>query len=90
MILTLIVKKKVGIIMFKKIGKFLRKLHRFLTPLFVLVTVTNMFVFQHPVIRLIQQVLMLAMAASGLYLYVQIYCNKYKAKKRREIKKCNN
>lgn len=72
--------------MSKKIGKFLRKLHRYLTPLFIIVTLTYMLIFQHPLLNLAQRVLMLTMAASGAYLFVQIYYNKYKAKKRKQVK----
>lgn len=72
--------------MSKKIGKFLRQLHRYLTPLFIIVTITYMFIFQHPIINLMQRVLMLTMAASGLYLFIQIYYSKYKVKKRKQLK----
>jgi len=84
MILSHFSKKERGNIMVNKVGKFLRKAHRYLTPLFVLVTITNMFIFQHPVMNIAQKVLMLAMAASGLYLFIQIYYNKYKSKKRKK------
>lgn len=72
--------------MSKKLGKFLRTLHRYLTPLFIIVTVLYMFIFKHPVLNLVQRVLMLAMAVSGLYLFIQIYYNKYKIKKRKQLK----
>ncbi len=72
--------------MSKKVGKFLRTLHRYLTPLFIIVTVVYMLVFQHPVLNLVQRVLMLTMAVSGLYLFIQIYYNKYKIKKRKQLK----
>lgn len=69
--------------MFNKIGKFIRKAHRYLTPLFVLVTILYMFVFQVPILNMIQRVLMLTMAVTGTYLFVQIYYNKYKSKQRK-------
>lgn len=69
--------------MFKKIGKFSRKLHRFVTPLFIVFTVINMFIFQHPAINMLQRVTMLTMAASGSYLFAQIYYIKYKVSKKR-------
>lgn len=70
--------------MFNKIGKYIRKAHRYLTPLFIIVTVLYMFVFKEvQVLNRIQRILMLTMAVSGAFLFVQIYVNKNKAKKRR-------
>ena len=70
--------------MFNKMGKFFRKMHRYLTPVFVVVTVLYMFVLKVPILNAIQRVLMLTMAVTGSYLYVQIYYGKYKSKKRKE------
>jgi len=67
-----------------KIGKIVRKWHRLLTPVFVVVTVVNMFIWPIPAINLLQKVLMLTMAVSGTYLYVQIYYNRNKNKKRKK------
>jgi Ca2+/Na+ antiporter len=72
--------------MANKIAQFIRKSHRFLTPLFILFTVLNMFVLKLPIVTLIQKILMLTMAATGLYLYVNLYYNKHKYKKIREDK----
>lgn len=68
--------------MLNKIGKYVRKFHRYLTPVFVIVTVFYMFIIQRPELYKIQRVLMLSMAVTGAFLYVQIYYNKSKAKKR--------
>lgn len=72
--------------MFNKIGKFIRKMHRVLTPFFVVITILYMFVLKEPIINMIQRVLMLTMAVTGTYLYIQIYYNKSKSKKRRALK----
>lgn len=71
--------------MSKKIGRFLRKCHRFLTPIFVGITLLNMTILKGvPIIVVSQKVLMLTMAASGTYLYVQIKVNQHKSKKRKQ------
>lgn len=76
------------ILMFNKIGKIIRKLHRYLTPFFVVLTVWFTFINKNPelgvVLGKVQKVAMLALAATGSYLYVQIYYNKYKSKKRKK------
>ena len=73
--------------MFNKIGKFIRKIHRYLTPVFVIITVLYIFVLKTPLINVVQRVLMLIMAATGSYLFVQIYYNKHKSKKRKQMVK---
>jgi|LGVF01.2.fsa_nt_gb hypothetical protein len=70
--------------MFNKIGKYIRKIHRYLTPVFVVITILYMFVIKEPYMNMIQRVLMLTMAFTGTYLYVQIYYNKFKAKKKKK------
>lgn len=70
--------------MLNKIGKIIRKIHRILTPLFVLLTVLNMFILKVPIVNSLQKISMLAMAVTGTYLYVQIYYNRYKSKKRKK------
>jgi len=72
--------------MFKKSGKFLRKYHRFVTPVFVIITVLYMFVFPIPILSQIQKIIMLTMAVTGAYMYIQIYYAKYKVKKRKQNK----
>ncbi|BES65563.1 hypothetical protein SANA_20020 [Gottschalkiaceae bacterium SANA] len=72
--------------MINKIGKTLRKAHRYLTPVFIVVTILYMFVFKVPLLARIQKVLMLTMAVSGAFLFFQIYYNKNKAKKRKAQK----
>ena len=76
--------------MFNKIGKFLRKAHRYLTPVFLVITIWLMVINQNPQIGIIlskvQKVFMLALAASGTFLYIQIYYNKSKSKKRKANK----
>jgi hypothetical protein len=69
-----------------KIGRTLRKAHRYLTPVFIVITILYMFVFNVPVLFKIQRILMLTMAASGAYLFFQIYYNKNKAKKKKTQK----
>ena len=71
--------------MLNKIGKYIRKLHRYLTPFFVIVTVLYMFVIQSPILYKMQRIMMLTMAVTGTFLFVQIYYNKYKNKKRRTL-----
>ncbi len=73
--------------MFNKICKIFRKIHRYLTPVFVIITVLYMFVLQVPILNLIQRVLMLSMAVSGTFLFIQIYYNKYKVNKRKKATK---
>lgn len=68
--------------MLNKIGKYVRKFHRYLTPVFVIITVLYMFVIQKPILFNLQRILMLSMAVTGTFLYIQIYYNKNKAKKR--------
>lgn len=74
--------------MINKIGKFLRKLHRYLTPLFIVVTVWFMIINQNPdigaVLGMVQKVLMLTLAVTGAFLFFQIYYNKSKSKKRQK------
>ncbi|QRN85772.1 hypothetical protein JR334_00570 [Clostridia bacterium] len=73
--------------MFNKIGKTIRKLHRYLTPVFVIITVLYMFILPVPALFKIQRILMLTMAVTGTFLFIQIYYNKNKAKKNRNNKK---
>lgn len=74
--------------MVNKIGKFLRKVHRYLTPLFVIVTVWVMAksggMQGNSVPEKFQKVLMLTLAITGTYLFLQFYYNKYKNKKRKK------
>jgi len=71
--------------MINKIGKFLRKMHRYLTPLFIVITVWFMLINKNPdigaVLGKIQKVLMLTLAVTGAYLFFQIYYGKFKKKK---------
>ena len=73
--------------MTNKIGKFLRKLHRYLTPVFIVITIWFMLINKDPqigvVLGKIQKVMMLSLAVSGAFLFFQIYYNKAKAKKRK-------
>jgi hypothetical protein len=68
--------------MLNKIGKYVRKFHRYLTPVFVIITVLYMFIIQKPILFNLQRVLMLSIVVTGTFLYIQIYYNKNKAKKR--------
>lgn len=72
----------------KKIGKVLRKLHRYMTPVFIVVTVWFMLINKDPetglILGKIQRILMLTLAVSGAYLFVQIYYNKLKNWKSRK------
>jgi len=72
--------------MFNKIGKFIRKAHRYLTPVFIIITILYMTVFKIPILANVQKILMLTMAVSGAYLYIQIYVNRYKSNKRKALK----
>ena len=75
--------------MINKIGKFLRKLHRYLTPVFIVLTVWFMVINKNPDIGIIlgkvQKVMMLTLAVTGAYLFFQIYYNKAKAKKKKAL-----
>lgn len=71
--------------MLNKIGKYIRKLHRYFTPLFVVITILYMFILKDPIINMIQRVMMLTMAFTGTYLYVQIQYNKAKIKKKKKL-----
>lgn len=74
--------------MLNKIGKFLRKLHRYLTPLFIVITVWFMLINKDPsigaVLGKIQKGLMLTLAITGAFLFFQIYYNKSKAKRKKK------
>ncbi len=76
--------------MINKIGKFLRKIHRYLTPVFLVITIWFMVINQNPqigvVLGKVQKILMLTLAVTGAFLYFQIYYNKSKSKKRKAIK----
>lgn len=72
--------------MFNKIGKFIRKAHRFITPVFIIITILYMTAFKIPVLANVQKILMLTMAVSGAYMYIQIYVNRYKSNKRKALK----
>ncbi|MBN1623529.1 MAG: hypothetical protein JW903_04105 [Clostridia bacterium] len=75
--------------MINKTGKFLRKLHRYLTPLFIAVTVWFMLINKNPELGLVlgkvQKVMMLTLAVTGAFLFFQIYFNKYKARKKKAM-----
>jgi len=77
--------------MLNKIGKVIRKIHRYITPFFVVLTIWVMLINQDPQMGIIlgklQKVLTLALAITGTYLFIQIYYNKNKAKKRKTISK---
>ncbi len=77
--------------MINKIGKFLRKIHRYLTPVFIVLTVWFMLINKNPDIGVIlgkaQKVMMLALAVTGAFLFFQIYYNKYKVKKKKALAK---
>jgi len=74
--------------MINKIGKFLRKLHRYLTPLFIVVTVWFMLINKNPeigaVLGKVQKVMMLTLAVTGAFLFFQIYYNKFKIKRKKK------
>ena len=74
--------------MINKIGKFLRKLHRYLTPVFIVVTVWFMLINKSPeigvVLGKVQKVMMLALAVTGAFLFFQIYFNKSKIKRKKK------
>ena len=74
--------------MINKIGKFLRKMHRYLTPVFIVVTIWFMLINKNPEIEVVlgkvQKVMMLTLAVTGAYLFFQIYYNKYKIKKKKK------
>lgn len=75
--------------MINKIGKFLRKLHRYLTPLFIVITVWFMLINKNPDIGAVlgkaQKVMMLTLAVTGAYLFFQIYYNKAKIKRKKAL-----
>jgi len=75
--------------MINKIGKFLRKLHRYITPFFIILTVWVMVINKDPqmgiILAKLQKVFTLALAISGAYLFFQIYYNKNKAAKKRKV-----
>ncbi|MFO7611762.1 MAG: hypothetical protein R6W99_04655 [Clostridia bacterium] len=77
--------------MINKIGKFLRKIHRYLTPAFVAITVWYLLLDKNsgvePVLYRVQRLLMLTLAFTGAFLFFQIYYNKGKSKKRRIAEK---
>ena len=66
--------------MFNKICKYFRKFHRYLTPVFVVITIIYMFISQTPMLAKLQKVTMLTLAVTGSFLYIQIYYNKYRKK----------
>lgn len=71
--------------MINKIGRWIRKLHRYITPVFVVVTVWFMVINKNPdigaILGAVQKVLMLILAFTGSFLFFQIYYNKLKKKK---------
>lgn len=79
--------------MINKIGKFLRKLHRYLTPVFLVITVWFMLINKNPdigaVLGKIQKGLMLTLAVTGAFLFFQIYYNKAKIKRKKAQIKAN-
>ncbi len=74
--------------MINKIGRFIRKFHRYITPLFVIVTAWYMFfdsgIKIENVLGRVQRILMLTLAATGAYLFFQIYYNKHKSNVRKK------
>ena len=74
--------------MINKIGKFLRKLHRYLTPVFIVITIWFMVINKNPdigvVLGKVQKGMMLTLAATGAYLFFQIYYNKAKVKAKKK------
>jgi len=74
--------------MINKIGKLLRKIHRYLTPIFIVVTVWFMLINTNPnigaVLGKVQKVMMLTLAVTGGFLFFQIYYNKAKSKKKKK------
>ncbi|MBN2558780.1 MAG: hypothetical protein JXB33_08510 [Clostridia bacterium] len=77
--------------MINKTGKFLRKIHRYLTPVFIAITVWYMLINKNPglepVLFKVQRLLMLTLAVTGAFLFFQIYYNKGKSRKRRIAEK---
>lgn len=75
-------------LMLNKIGKTLRKLHRYLTPIFIIVTVWFMVINTSPeigaVLGRVQKGLMLTLAVTGAFLFFQIYYNKAKSGKKKK------
>jgi len=70
--------------MFNKICKVFRKLHRYLTPVFVVVTITTMFISDALIFEKLQKVTMLTLAVTGTFLFIQIYYNKYFKKRKKK------
>lgn len=74
--------------MINKIGKYIRKIHRYLTPFFVIVTAWYMLfdsgVKIENVLGRVQKILMLTLAFTGAYLFFQIYYNRHKSKARKK------
>ncbi len=68
--------------MFNKICKVFRKIHRYLTPVFVVITITAMFISKAPIFLKLQKVTMLTLAVTGSFLFIQIYYNKYFKKRK--------
>ena len=62
------------------ISKYIRKLHRYLTVPFVLVTFYVMVIQPIPQLAQLQKVLMLTLASTGLVLYLQIMTKKMRKK----------
>lgn len=75
--------------MINKIGKFLRKLHRWFTPLFVIITIWFMMINKDPqtgiILEKVQRILMLTLAFTGTYLFFQFYYNKTKSKRKKRL-----
>ncbi len=75
--------------MINKIGKFLRKLHRYITPIFLVVTIWFMIINKNPniglVLEKVQRIMMLTLAVTGAYLFFQVYYNKYKVKRKKAL-----
>lgn len=74
--------------MINRIGKFLRKLHRYITPVFIIITVWFMVINKSPeigaVLGMVQRGLMLTLAFTGAFLFFQIYYNKNKTRKKKK------
>ncbi len=87
-IYIIIILKTTGADMINKIGKLLRKLHRYLTPVFIVVTVWFMLINMSPeigeVLGKVQKAMMLTLAVTGAFLFFQIYYNKIKSKKKKQ------
>ena len=70
--------------MFNKISRVFRKMHRYLTPVFVIVTIMTVLVTDSPVFVKVQKLTMLTLVVTGSFLFIQIYYNKYFKKRKKK------